>query len=265
MWRPSRQPEVHVFVVWSEARGAEPRIRADLDATFRVLGQIRVTWSQGEIFTRSLSRMYGTALPPGSDKEVHCGTGPFLVVVVADDHPCYRIRGTNRGRRIVNSRVFDARRRYRLWTGDGYRVHASDSGEEAERNLVLLFGEGVDEFRHSAWHGDRPRDHAADPVGTRGWTSRPQLVRALEAYDCVVAGAARSGVRLDARAADVWWAERIAGGDEVAPAVRQVSVDGVPVRVEFRQRRGRRVRSVVRFVRPLVNSVLPLGDRRPGR
>ena len=84
----------------------------------------------GETFARNLSRMYGDDLPPNSAKELHCGNGPFLVAVVEDLRPRYRLRRTNRGLRILNSAVFDARRRYRRWTDGGYKVHASDSVAE---------------------------------------------------------------------------------------------------------------------------------------
>ena len=137
MRRDHSRGEPYVFILWSQARREERRILADLHARFAVLDMVEVVWTQGDTFARSLTRMYGSALPPGSDKELHCGDGPFLVVVVEDSHPRRRPRRTNHGVRLLNSAVIDARQRYRNWTGGGYRVHASDSVEDADHPLVV--------------------------------------------------------------------------------------------------------------------------------
>jgi hypothetical protein len=234
---------VYLFVVWSEAREQEDRILTDLGSRFRVLDVVEVTWTADETFARSLTRMYGDALPPGSDKELHCGTGPFLAVVVEDPRPRFRVRHTSRGRRLLNAAVFDARHRYRAWTGSGYRVHASDCVAETERNLVLLFGEGVAELAARARSRPPVRRHAGDPVGTSGWDSVEQLRRALGAYGATVLRAS-DGAGLTAAADDAWWAEHIAGGTPIGEDVREVLVAGEPVRLRITQRPQAPVRAV---------------------
>jgi hypothetical protein len=236
-----RWPPVYAFVLWETARDQEARILTDLSRTFRVLGLVEVTWTPDHTFARSLTRMYGDALPPGSDKEQHGGTGPFMLVVVEDRRPRLRPRHTARGRRLVNARVYDARLRYREWTGGGYRVHASDSVTETQRNLVLLLGEGVDAIRRT---GTAPARRAVgDAAGTHGWASREQLLTALAAY-----GAVPSGPQTDqcvtVLASDVWWAEHVAGGTEVRPGARQVSVAGSSLEVVIRERPRRPVRAL---------------------
>lgn len=234
-----RWPPVYVFVLWETARAQEARILADLRRTFRVLGEVEVTWTPDDTFARSLTRMYGDALPPGSDKEQHGGTGPFLLVVVEDPRPQPRPRRTSRGRRVVNARVLDARHRYRSWTGGGYRVHASDRVAETERNLVLLLGEGVDAVRRRG--GGPGRRTAGDPAGTHGWASREQLLGALRAYGATPEGE-QTEHRMSVVAEDVWWAEHVAGGTEVRPGIREVSVAGRPVELAIAQLSSRRAR-----------------------
>lgn len=244
----SRWP-VYLFVLWSEARTQESRILADLAATFTVLEILEVTWAPDETFSRNLSRMYGDALPPGSDKEVHCGTGPCLAVVVQDRRPRFGLRRTGRGRKVLNSSVFDARLRYRRWTGGGYRVHASDSTAETERNLVLLFGAGTADFYGRRPSMDGARVHAADPVGTHGWASLDQLLLALEPYGARPASRPGAGDRLNLVASDVWWAERIAGGRELGVGVREIEVAGRPLELTIREQPARPVRAVDALIR----------------
>ncbi len=222
-------PEVHVFLLWSEARVEEERILADLAERFRVLDVVEVVWTQGDSFADSLSRMYGDALPPGSDKERHCGSGPFLVVVVEDALPRYGVRRTSRRLGVVNTAVFDARQRYREWTGGGFRVHASDSVLETERNLLLLFGTGSAEVLSGRPASEPPRRREVDPVGTNGWESLNQLGRVIRPYGGHLRPVASPGEH-EILASDPWWVERIVGGREVAPGTRLVEVAGSPLR-----------------------------------
>jgi hypothetical protein len=263
-----RNPEVHVFVIWSEARFLEPEILADIDRSFTVLELLEVHWTPGEVFARNLTRMYGDALPPGSDKEVHCGSGPFLAVVVRDDRPRYGVRRTTRGPKRLNSNVFDSRSRYREWTGGGYRVHASDSVAEAERNLVLLLGRHAADFgRDMGSHGS-VRSQAGDPIGTYGWDSVEQLVMALEAHDCVLLSRS-TGPEGDAivfRTTDLWWAEHVAVGSAAGDHVLDVPVRGgfarltlVEVPPPWRFDWVRTVRPWVRRARRLGHALRPTG------
>ncbi|MGY1735363.1 hypothetical protein [Geodermatophilus sp. SYSU D00684] len=257
-----RRPEVHVFAIWSEARVLEERILEDLAGTFTVLEVVEVSWTPGETFARNLTRMYGDALPPGSDKEVHCGSGPFLLVVVRDDRPRHRLRRTTRGPALLNSTVFDARARYREWTGGGYRVHASDSAAEAARNLALLLGRRVSDVP-----GHDPRtgvvhSRAGDPVGTHGWESVDQLVLALEAHGCSPThrSTGPDGDRLVVRTPDAWWAERIAGGTEVTAGARDVPVASGTVRLVLVEEPPRRRPDWVGTARPWVRRARRLRD-----
>jgi hypothetical protein len=252
-----RRPEIHLFILWSEARTEERRILADLGTHFRILQTIEVEWTAGETFARSLSRMYGTALPPGSDKETHCGSGPFLAVVIEDAHPRYGIRLYRRRPKWRNRSVWDARSRYRQWTGGGHRVHASDSVAEARSNLALIFGKRPEDFRTNGTPAATLRSHKADPVGTDGWSSVEQLLLALETHG---GGLVSRHTEDDCeaviiRTADVWWSEQIAGGRETAPAVRDVRVRDRQIRVRFVEQAPGRIRQMISGMRRLRSSV----------
>lgn len=239
------RPPVHLFLLWSKARTEEAAILADIEARFEVLDRVEITWTQGPRFAGNLSRMYGSDLPPGSDKELHCGTGPLLVLVVADPHPRYRLRRTNRGVKVLNSNVFDARRRYRSWTGGGHKVHASDSVAETRRNLALLLGEPLAQLRgRRSPPGSRVRRLDADLAGADGWATREQLLLALRTHGARV-GRPRSTGSVTVTAADVWEVELVAGGRPAGPGRRTVPVAGEPVELTLRESRPARARALL--------------------
>lgn len=243
--------EVHLFVVWSEARHVEGRILDDLARRFRVLDVIEVTWT-AEQFASNLTRFYGSALPAGSDKERHCGTGPFLVVVVEDAEPRYRMRRLSRGWGRVNAGVIDTRTEHRSWTGGGYRVHASETPAEADRDLVLLFGRRARDFLGSRPDPAGPRRHEADLIGTTAWDDREQLLLALEVTSGWLELPAPAGADLALAVVDRWWAEHVLGGREV-DGLREVVVGGAPTRialVEEPTRRPLAPRAARRLLRP---------------
>jgi hypothetical protein len=174
--------EQHVFIVWSAAADRREAILADLESRFRILGVWQVEWSQAR-FSENMTRFYGENLPPGSFKEEHCGRGPFTLAIVEDAAPAYELRQTSKGWRSVNRNTFDAKARYRGWTGGGHKIHATDSAWEANHNVTLLFG------RHMAdliterdlgrgWEGEI-REHRADLAGAEGWASIEDLLYVL--------------------------------------------------------------------------------------
>ncbi|MGC3990528.1 MAG: hypothetical protein QM796_12780 [Chthoniobacteraceae bacterium] len=179
---PFNAPETHLFILWQQARDEELRILEDIGTRFEVVAVREVHWSPGRV-AENFTRFYGQKLPPGSFKEEHCGSGPFLVVIVRDRHPLYENRPTSKGERLVNASLFDAKQRYRAWTGGGHRIHATDSETETRHNLALLFGVNLAEFTAAhpePWNGSIESVHA-DLAGAGGWTSLRQLFSTLNA------------------------------------------------------------------------------------
>jgi hypothetical protein len=223
--------EVHLFLLWSNARRHEEEILDDIAARFRVLDVVEVEWER-DLFARNLTCFYGANLPPGSDKETHSGTGPFLVCVVEDARPRYRYRRA--GRRLVrhNRRTMEARSRYRALTGGGYRVHASADAPEAARDLVLLFGRRPEEFLPGTEPVERRR-HTDGMLGSHGWRDAHELELALE----VTSGARRTEPSDESDLAfevdDLWWAIHVANGAEVEPGRWRADVGGGPTVIEL--------------------------------
>jgi|GEM_PF-499881 len=172
--------ETHLFILWQHARSEETRILQDIGGRFEIVAVREVHWSR---VSENFTRFYGQKLPPGSFKEEHCGGGAFLAVIVRDRHPLYENRLTSKGERLVNANLFDAKQRYREWTGGGHRVHATDSEAETRHNLALLFGVNLAEFTAAhphPWNGG-VETVRADLAGAGGWTSLRQLFSTLNA------------------------------------------------------------------------------------
>jgi hypothetical protein len=219
----SRAPEVCVFVVWSAARRWADEILGDLQRRFVIADVAEVTWPR-ETFGRNLTRFYGEALPPGSDKERLCGTDPFLVAVAIDNHPRYGLRRTTAGFRRVNVHAAAAKRRYRRLSGGGFGVHGSLDAREAARDLRLLLGLDPPALLGRRWDG-AVRPVAVDRLA---WSSVDELVDTIAA--ATPAALAHDDDDVVVRTDDVWWAAVIAGGDPPEPDARaaelEVAIDG---------------------------------------
>jgi peptidoglycan/xylan/chitin deacetylase (PgdA/CDA1 family) len=208
-------PELHLFIIWSRAREKEEEIIADLRREFQILDVMEISWSPKE-FGRNLTRFYGEALPPGSDKEEHCGNGPFLVVVVRDLAPRYELRHLSPGRaQVVDLRTLEAKERYRLWTGGGHRVHATLEPREFTHDLFLLSARQPSHYEGAESWSDGVELVQADLVGADGWHSLDELLTALRATLgrlAVVELPASERQALTVAVDDVWWAAVVANG-----------------------------------------------------
>lgn len=235
--RSAPRPELHLFLLWSRARRREAEIVADIRSTFRVVEAVEVTWSRRR-FAANLSRFYGEKLPPGSRKQWHCGSGPFLVVVVEDARPDYET--VDGGRAVVNRRMLDARARYRELTGGGHRVHATLDTREFEHDVFLLLGHGVEHYaRARPWDG-RVVAVRRETTGSGGWGSVDELYRALtvtmpwvvlggksEVVPSAVAGLGDSTSDLELLVEDAWWGEStVLGRGRRGSRTREVPVGG---------------------------------------
>jgi hypothetical protein len=184
-WRRQARPaesdgeDVHLFLLWPAALVQADRILADVERRFRIRELVRVHWSP-ERFPENLRRFYGASLPAGVDKHGQTGEGDLLVVLVTDPTPQYRLRRRTIGKALVNANVFDAKQRYREWTGS-HLVHATNDSRETAKDLFLLFGRRADDVARSEGRA-RPavQSCASDIVGADGWASLEQLLTALE-------------------------------------------------------------------------------------
>lgn len=175
------EEELHLFILWQNARDQEKSILADIKKKFEVLRVFEIQWSR-EKFSENLTRFYGTNLPPRSGKELHVGTGPFLLVVVKDINPIYDHHETSRGPELVNSNVFLSKCAHRELTGGGHKIHATNSKKEFEHDIVLLLGLNTHDFvRRYGKPSKFTIKLKRDLVGADGWESLAQLFYVLNA------------------------------------------------------------------------------------
>ena len=129
---------LHIFIIWKNARYMTDNILKDLKTKFELLEVYEVHWST-EFFADNMSRFYGVNLPPGAFKANQHDFGPFLLCIIEDKNPKYDNVETPNGKIRVNINTYDAKQNYRSWTGGGNNIHGSNTEEETEHDLVLVF------------------------------------------------------------------------------------------------------------------------------
>lgn len=170
-----------LFIIWNTAYYKKDEIISDIRESFIVHKIVEVEWSADK-FSENLSRFYGKKLPKNSFKEKACGIGPFILVVVEDEKPEYKLRKTSRGEdELVNTHAFDKKTLYRKWTQETKRthsrIHGTNTPEETEHDLTLLLGMSPEDFmRNPDVIPDRLK---SDIIGSDGWKSLTELFYVL--------------------------------------------------------------------------------------
>lgn len=174
-----KSTEIHLFILWQNARYKETEILDDMAKHFVILKKFAITWSPA-LVANNFTRFYGVNLPPKSGKEKECGTGEFLLCVVRDEQPIYAERVTSRGIETVNTNMFDAKQRYRSWTKGGHKVHATNNEKETNHDLTLLLGKNISDFliENSMVESIIESIHR-DIEGSNGWKSLEHLFYVL--------------------------------------------------------------------------------------
>lgn len=149
--------ELHLFIIWNNARFMEKQILNDIKKKFEIFQTYEITWSE-QNFAKNLSRFYGKKLPKSCKKEKEVGLGPFLVVLVHDNHP-----------KMINNRnhnIVATKQSYRHLLGKNL-IHASDTTQEATENILFLLGKNVKEIEEA---GERPvQQISGDIPGSIAW------------------------------------------------------------------------------------------------
>lgn len=170
--------EIHLFIIWENALNKKEEILEDIKKNFEIINIYENTWSKDK-FSENLSRFYGTNLPQGSGKEQHCGTGPFLLIIVKDNQPKYEMRATSRGAELVNVNLFDKKAQYREWTGGGHRIHATNNTKETNHDITLLLGKNIEDFLKETTPSQNIVKIEQDLLGAEGWKNANEMFYAL--------------------------------------------------------------------------------------
>ena len=147
-----------IFIIWSAGIWAKDEIIKDLNKSFDIVSIISVKWSKTNL-KKNLYALYGNKINGHyKEKIIHCGKGPFTLIVIKDNNPKYEIRSTTSGKEAVNTNTFDKKNMYRAWTGGGYRIHSSNSEKETIHDLTTIFGtsymETINEYNYKTYNND---------------------------------------------------------------------------------------------------------------
>lgn len=166
--------EIHLFIIWEKARTFSEKILGDIEKNFKILNIYDICWSK-EKFSENLSRFYGQNLPKNSHKEKHCGKGKFLLIIVEDEKPAYEFRKTSRGEEKVNINIFDAKQKYREWTGGGHKIHGTNSVEETRHDIILLLDTSLDDYLKNYQRNKKIIFLRKDLFGSENWKNLEEI------------------------------------------------------------------------------------------
>lgn len=173
--------ELHLFIIWENGREKQKEILEDMKNNFKIIKVFEIEWTKEE-FSNNLSRFYGTNLPKGSSKEIHCGNGKFILIILKDLNPKYEERLTSKGNKIVNINMFDKKEQYRQMTGGGHKIHGTNSEIETNHDLTLLLEKNIEDFlednKDVEWNGEI-RELSKDLFGTKKWDRVSDMFYAL--------------------------------------------------------------------------------------
>jgi len=170
------EEEIHLFIIWEKARRKTDELFNDIGKNFEIRDVYEIKWSSNN-FARNLKKFYGVTLPDPYRKIEQCGTGPFLLVIVIDKKSKHDIRRTSLGKQLVNTNIYDAKRRYRKLLGGSFPIHGSIHEKETNHDITLLLEKNLEEVSNelpSSWDGQiKKRD--LELIGIDGWRDLKQL------------------------------------------------------------------------------------------
>ena len=174
------EPELHLFILWERARYKEKEILEDIQCQLKIVECYDIAWNKKNVAS-NFSRFYGIKLPNHSKKEKECGNGRFLLITVLDEHPHYDFLETSRGHEYINTNIFRLKEKYRSWTNDGHKIHATNSIRETTHDITLLLGKNYQDYLNDSpekWDG-LYRKIDQDLLGCHGWKSLTELFYVL--------------------------------------------------------------------------------------
>jgi len=170
------EKEIHLFILWENARQKTDELFILIQEKFEIHDVYEITWNPKN-FARNLKRFYGVTLPDPFRKVKQCGTGPFLLVIVSDKNPKHGMRRTSFGKQLVNTNMYDSKRKYRQLFVGGFPIHGSIHEKEANHDLTLLLGKNIEQVYHeikSKWNGEIKKINL-ELLGIDGWNDLREL------------------------------------------------------------------------------------------
>lgn len=173
--------EFHLFIIWDHAQYRRQEIVEDIEESFEILKILDIQWDK-PMFAKNLTRFYGENLPANSHKEIECGTGPFTLIIIADNSPKYLDRVTSKGIFKVNANMFDSKQNYRELTGGGHKIHSTNDQVEFQHDIFLLLGITPSMYEKYLYSGDRNACLDINLAGCNEWKSLEQVFSIMNEF-----------------------------------------------------------------------------------
>lgn len=173
-----KEPLIHIMIIWSKGLSLEKTILADVSTHFKLLNIFRMKWEE-HLFPENLKRFYAHSQKDKNEEDYnriienkiqHCGNEAFTVIIFEDLSPDFSERKTLSGLNLVNVNVYDRKAEYRLQLGGGHQIHASDNYFETNKDLALLLGCCVDDFKSKYPTNQEKLDFHRNIIGVPKWT-----------------------------------------------------------------------------------------------
>ena len=175
---------LYLFVIWEKFLDKKELFLEDIKKNFTIREIYEITWNKKE-FVNNLKRFYGLVLPDASRKAKMAGNGPFLLILISDPNPKLEKRKLDDMNEVeINKNVYESKMKYRQWVGVDYALHASNSENETEHDLALLFGERIQDFEKQLpekWDGLIKKNEKQNLAGTNGWKNMREFFNVLNA------------------------------------------------------------------------------------
>lgn len=175
--------ETHLFILWNKALEDTGKIIAGIEKEFSVLSVDDIYWDNKKFFT-NFCRFYTNSKAIIFWKLLHCGRSPFRLIIVRDDKPEYTERKTNAGVELVNTHMFDCKKRFRSMLKNGHLIHGSNSVAEFTCNYMMLTGTPppFQKFESMAkWNGEIGKITPVVP-GEKPWKDLAELFDFLREF-----------------------------------------------------------------------------------
>lgn len=178
-----QKPLIHLLIIWSKGLSHKEAILRDIDEHFNLLNVYDYEWEK-ELFPINLKRFYAHSQKELSEEELeslmhykidHCGDGKFIAIVFEDASPVFSNRETSSGSNLVNTNVFDKKAEYRQLFGGGHKIHASDNYFESNKDISLLFGCTIDDYKEKHPSLSNEVERNSNIVGVPTWNSVEEL------------------------------------------------------------------------------------------
>ena len=137
---------LHLFIIWQKSSNKKDIILKDLEEKYVIREVYEITWIKDE-FKNNLKRFYGNKLHNVSEKAGLCGNGSFLLILITDKNPKLEKKILDDVNEVeINTNVYNSKMKYRKWIGVDYGLHASNSEEETNHDLILLLDKKINDL-----------------------------------------------------------------------------------------------------------------------